>query len=254
MVNITFFWNKTRIKYLNKIIAEANLYPVKTDIYIHINRDFDPICIKSYANYTNGKVYVEEHKLKNTDKMKLAYEIRHRIKKVIEDYDIFMSIEDDILVPKETISYWLKYHKPISYENYNLGFLRLEIADDNKEYITDLPGKKFTDTLILDNTKYIINNVNTFCAMWIYNRKIMKEWINHKYWNPEYIPNVKKIDYRGKAAFGLNGIGTWFKDTIIPMDGNKPIEHCKIYHLPNNYVDPENKQSFGTILFNECFQ
>ena len=36
-----------------------------------------------------------------------------------------------------------------------------------------------------------------------------------------------------------------------PIINNKLIESCKIYHMPNNYVN-NNNTKFASITFNEC--
>ena len=46
--------------------------------------------------------------------------------KQINDYDSFMYVEDDILVPKQTIEYWMKYSAQMVQNEYNLGFVRIE--------------------------------------------------------------------------------------------------------------------------------
>ena len=45
------------------------------------------------------------------------------------DYDYFMYVEDDILVPKQAIEYWLKYSPQMVQNKYNLGFVRIEKDD-----------------------------------------------------------------------------------------------------------------------------
>jgi hypothetical protein len=161
-----------------------------------------------------------------------------------------MYIEDDILVPNKAIKYWLEYNEKLIEMNYNLGFLRIEV-ENNNEYITDLYGEKFDTTINLNETKYCVNNKNPYCAFWIYNKNEFNNFVNSKYYN---INNISGYDIREQSAIGLHGTGTnWYKNTLIPIINNKLIDSCKIYHLPNNYVLNKNTH-FATIKFDEAIK
>jgi hypothetical protein len=73
--------------------------------------------------------------------------------------------------------------------------------------------------------------------------------VNSKYYNCR---NIDGYSTREQSAIGLHGSDTpWYKNTLIPIVNNKLIDDCKIYHMPNNYVN--NKDSmFATIKFDEA--
>ena len=158
-------------------------------------------------------------------------------------YDIFMYIEDDILVPYKSIKYWLEYNENLIMYGYNLGFVRIEVDKNNIEYITDLPGSQLDTFFYLHGVKYCVNNKNSYCAFWIYNKSEFKRFVSSKFYD---ISNIPGYGIREKSAIGLNGDSNyWYKTTIIPVVNNRLIDDCKIYHMPNNNV---NKQH--TIIFN----
>jgi len=242
-IHISFFYIEDRLKYLNKIISETNNYKINTDIYIHTNTNN----LNLYP-YTNGSINIIYHDLSNIHPFYLTWKCRELIAKQIELYDIFMYIEDDILVPNNAIDYWLKYNEILIEKNYNLGFVRIEV-ENNIEYITDLYGENFDTIINIENDNYCVNNKNPYCAFWIYNKNEFKKFIESKYY---ILENIIGYGIREKSAIGLHGVDTkWYKNTIIPIIDNKLIESCKIYHLPNNYVT--NKSSlFATIKFNDA--
>jgi hypothetical protein len=164
------------------------------------------------------------------------------------EYDIFMYIEDDILVPKKAIEYWLTYHERLVEQTYNLGFLRVEV-DKGVEYIVDLDKGGFDTTLQIDNAPYCVNNKNPYCAFWIYDKKEFARFIDSKYYN---IENIKGYNIRESSAIGLHGkTRYWYKDTLIPIIDNKLVADCKIYHMPNNYVTNKHTR-FGKTKFNDA--
>jgi hypothetical protein len=177
----------------------------------------------------------------------LSWACRGLMKQQINEYDVFMYIEDDILVPYKAIQYWLDYNEKLIKLNYNLGFVRIEINND-VEYITDLEGTYLDKYITLDQM-YCVNNKNPYCAFWIYNKNEFVRFVNSPYYD---IRNIRGYDPRAASAIGLHGLHTnWYKSTLIPMVGNQLIEDCKIYHMPNNYIGHSH---FATIKFNEAFR
>jgi hypothetical protein len=247
--HISFYFLKDRIVYINNIIDETNKYEYTTDIYIHTNvADLEE---SVFNKYTNGCIKIIYHDLSNINPFYLTWKCRELLYQQRNEYDIFMYIEDDILVPNKAIKYWLEYNEKLIEMNYNLGFLRIEV-ENNNEYITDLYGEKFDTTINLNETKYCVNNKNPYCAFWIYNKNEFNNFVNSKYYN---INNIQGYEIREKSAIGLHGTGgtNWYKNTLIPIINNKLIDSCKIYHLPNNYVLNKNTH-FATIKFDEAIK
>ena len=247
--HISFYFIIDRIIYINNIIDETNKYEYTTDIFIHTNNvDLQE---GMFNNYTNGYIKIIYHDLSNIDPFYLTWKCRELLQQQRNEYDIFMYIEDDILVPYKAIKYWLEYNEYLIAMNYNLGFVRIEVENDI-EYITDLWENEKFDTIIdLDEKKYCVNNKNPYCAFWIYNKNEFNNFVNSKYYN---INNILGYQTREQSAVGLHGIHThWYKNTLIPIINNKLIEDCKIYHMPNNYVLDKNT-CFATIKFNEAIK
>jgi hypothetical protein len=242
--HISFYYLECRIKYINRIIEETNNYKYETDIFIHTNNK--DLCENNFINYKNGLINIIFHDLSNINPYYLTWKCRNLLYKQRNDYDIFMYIEDDILVPNKAIEYWKKYNEKLIELNYNLGFLRIELDNSNEEYITDLYGVKFNKNIILDNDIYCVNDKNPYCAFWIYNKKEFNRFVESKYYD---INNIKGPCIREKSAYGLIN-SKWYIETIIPIIDNKLIEDCKIYHMANNYVN-DKSNLFATIKFND---
>jgi len=250
--HISFFYIETRINYINRIIDETNNYCFITDIFIHTNNK--ELQESVFNKYTNGTINIIYHDLSNEHPYYLTWKCRDLLKKQRYDYDIFMYIEDDILVPNNAITYWLEYNEKLIEKNYNLGFLRIELENDI-EYITDFKNQRLDTVLQLDNVSYIVNNLNQYCAFWIYNKNEFNKFVDSVYFDLSKKSSGFRFS-REESAMGLHGVGSnnvWYKNSIIPMTSDKLHEYCKIYHMPNNYVMDKNSQ-FGTIKFNEAIK
>ena len=119
-------------------------------------------------------------------KYHLSWKCRELMFKQQFDYDYFMYIEVDILVPKQAIEYWLQYSQQMVQNKYNLGFVKIEKDYDDwgTEHIVDFPNKKMDKELKFrwNNLKCAINDINDYCAFWIYTKSEMMKFINSGYY------------------------------------------------------------------------
>lgn len=243
--HVSFFYLENRLQYVNNIIAASNQYEIETDIFIHTNAEN----LSFNIPYTNGTIHIIYHDLSNIHPYYLTWKCRELLKQQRDQYDIFMYIEDDILVPFKAIQYWQKYNEILLKDNYNLGFVRIEVAED-VEYITDLNGEKFDTVIQIGTEQFCVNNKNPYCAFWIYNKKEFNKFVDSEYYDTN---NIRGYEIRESSAIGLHGNGNnWFKHTVIPVtEDGKLKEDCRIYHMPNNYVS-DNGNKFATIKFKDA--
>ena len=245
--HITFFYLENRIQYINRIIDETNKYEYLTDIYIHTNnKELEPT---SFNKYTNGCLHIIYHDLTNIDPFLLSWKCRDLLQQQKNDYDIFMYIEDDILVPYTAIKYWLKYDTIMKKVNCNVGFVRIEVENDT-EYITDLFAEKLDTITHFGGQSYCVNNKNPYCAFWIYDKIDFNKFVSSEYYD---MNNIHGYGTREKSAIGLHSIHTkWYNATLIPIrNNNQLIDDCRIYHMPNNYV-VDKTMVLATIKFAEA--
>jgi hypothetical protein len=243
-LHISFFYISERIKYINRIIDETNTYRYNTDIFIHTNKNISP---GQFNDYKNGTLTIIVHDLSNINPYYLTWKCRDLLAQQKNEYDIFMYIEDDILVPGKALEYWLQYNEQLIEKNYNLGFVRIETSD-GKEYITDLYAEKLNKMIDIDGVSYCVNDKNPYCAFWIYNKSEFNKFVASKYYD------INTIGYgiRESSAVGLHGNHTkWYTNTVIPFIDDRLHNSCKIYHMPNNYI---NDGKFATIEFNSAYE
>jgi len=246
--HIIFHYVEERISFVNTIINEINNYKISTDFFIHTNNP--ELDINYFIPYTNGCIEIIYHDMTDQDPYTLPIKCKDLLKEQRNDYDIFMYIEDDILVPYTAIEYWLKYHPILLENNCNLGFFRIETKNE-EEYITDLYGTKLTSITRINDQPYCINNNNPFCAFWIYNKTEFNRFVDSKYYDNTYIDGYF---IRESVAIGLHGIPTnWYRHTLIPIENNMLHQNCKIYHIANNYVN-DDTNIFATVKFNDAIQ
>ena len=279
-VHIAFYYRIERFQYLNEIIKEYNSYSIDVDLFIHTNKNINSDIL---TPYNNGKIQILKHSLYNFFIYKgtsyyLTWKPRKLIASQVNDYDIFLYSEDDILIPENAFNYWIE-NKDICQENkYNVGFLRIEVKDD-EEYLSDLTSKLKNKISIRDQ-EFFLNEKNPYCAFWIYDNDEMRKWTKSDFYDLRVVHGYKekhsnllkilKLDkflsfnyliYNLKhkridscmeaSAYGLNYPNIdWFKNTALKVENGQIDPNCRVYHLPNNYVN-ETKTDMGTLKFSE---
>lgn len=240
--HITFFYTPARhgtFVYLNRIIDEVNSYGHNTDLFIHTNTSID---ILQFLNKnTTGIISQVTHDLTNINPWYLPRKCRDLLKSQKNNYDIFIQSEDDVLIKKQSIDYWLNYKDKVMKYNYNLGFFITEVSDTNVEFCVNVGSPKdgsqdghLTKIITLDGVEYVLNDKNTHHCSWIYDKREFNRFVNSIYYDPN---NIRGYGVCESVAIGLHGIETdWYKGTLIPIVKDTILESgSKLYHMPNKY-------------------
>jgi hypothetical protein len=233
-VHITFAFEEKRLDNLYKIINNIKNYSFfsKKDVFIHTNKKFD---------IQDSNLIIHD-----IDKLDhpwlLTWCHRPFIKNQIEEYDVFMYLEDDIFYPENAIKYWFENNKKLQNTKYDLGFCLLEKDDKNNEYFVSLrKNEKCTNKIILDNVEYIELKRN-YKASWIYDKKYLKN-TNNNFFIPlnKFNKNCRVLAARGNQNED--------KNTLVPLYDNFYNLNSKIYHLSNKYYKSNNKLGYGSVNF-----
>tara|TARA_Y100000816_G_scaffold282186_1_gene257595 strand:+ start:733 stop:1425 length:693 start_codon:yes stop_codon:yes gene_type:complete len=205
------------INRLNKIIRNYNKYNIKTDLYIYTKEKTQ----YEIDNYTNNKIIIviTEH-INNT--------IRKMLKCLKDNYDINMFTENDMLVPFKALNYWLENKNIKNIKNYNLGFIRV---NENNEIVDvhHLPSKY----IIINNTRYLINDTHSYCGVWIYDKESLYKWLKSEFLQSQNQNKTNDNIFRFGMHFPLLD---YYENTIIPTIRNGKLLHpdCVILKMNTN--------------------
>jgi hypothetical protein len=254
-VHITFYYIESRLKYINRVLRNLSAIPHNIKVFIYSNKKFD-----LPSNFGNIKIEVVPFKfLDNRRKLKslyrfiplmlkqhvdpfyLAWKNRDYVERLIDRYDAQIYLEDDIGFTNKTFEYWVNYKDVCISNNYNLGFLRFEVDEDNnKLFCTDL-SKAPQKIIDIGNQLFLLNDVNVYCGFWIYDKHELKKFVKTDEWHFDF-KKYKKYKTREKSAIGWHGANMKrYRGTVIPLKllkDNIYIIHdgCKVHHFPNNYI------------------
>jgi len=226
--------NLTRFDYLSENILNLKNLSLQTDIFIHTHNDF--------LDNKNLDAHVINHKISNEDLEKgyLTWLTRPEMEKQKNDYEYFMYLEHDIKFTEKNLQYYLKYQKIFLNKKFNLGFLIYEKNNENNENYSIHITNKLNNFFCIDNQKFMINDWDTYCCFWIYNKKQFVDFIKSKWWNFENKVHNFRHNYgiTERSSIGFNAPNiNYFKATLLPEVNKKPHPDCFVEHITNNYFE-----------------
>lgn len=264
LVHITFFYEQSELKYLEKIIQSYNNFKCEVDVQINTNKLFSSPFIK---NYKNGQIKIKKLNLsfysflnnKNYFYTWLSYKELLKTKKI---YDFYIYSEHDIELTYEGFSYY-KLEKSRVGDNYNIGFIRTEVKN-GKLYSVDLKDKNLKSIILNSGREYVKTNF-LYSGLWILNNLDFKKFKNKKESNLEYlfIKNKRISDklhhfssnkyllflvycYKNKMGHGIRELPAHgpnypftnlFDEVLITINRGEISNRSFTKHLSNKYVE-----------------
>ena len=127
LVCICHHYSEERLEYLNKVIKNCLSYPMDVKIIVDTNR---------IVHSVNNSVELRVH-----NDLSHPYNLtwKHRLSMLdnIDNYDYFMYLEDDMLVPFDNFFEYIKNFDLLYPINCVPSFIRIE-ENNGKEYVTDV--------------------------------------------------------------------------------------------------------------------
>lgn len=235
LVCIAAHYAPDRLQYLQKVLDELRTYQCEVDIIIDCNTNNYNVILSDYKIYTHGSFSHPFH---------LTQIHRSHFKRELNNYDWFMYLEDDILLPWENfLSYTQKF--PLMWPDYVPSFIRIE-EKDGEQYISDVTDRQHAKLIFIDGRAFInLPFPQHYHAFWIAPQWVLKQTINDDF--------TKLHDSRERAASYL--MWELHKKGLLEIENRGGKFHikkdCYSWHLPNNYIDSGMKN--GKIKVEELF-
>ncbi len=232
-VHITLFikGNKDKkLKNFSKIYKSFFSLSRHTKIFVHTN-----IKIKNFRK----NLFFIYHNIKKENPYRLTWKCRSLMESQKNNYDYFIYSEDDTLFNKKNFKYWLYFKKNLNKKKYNVGFVRTEMSKIDKSLWTTDQFEQLNEYIVIENKKFVVLK-NPYFAMWIYDKKEFKNFVNSKYWNLNNwrgLNSFTKLYDREKSAVGWHGLNmNRYIATVIPLKRNNILKSSLITHSSNKYV------------------
>lgn len=238
LVCIAFHYDEKRKKYLNEILYTLLRTYSGFGVTVFIDTNVGHK-IFSYAEPPRGVNVFHNTNLQHP--FHLTWMHRSHIKREIDNYDYFMYIEDDMLLPYENFKNYLENFETL-WPMYVPSFIRVE-EFEGAQYVSDVTSLHKLDLreVYYKNGKgfYAFPFLQNYHAFWIMPQKQLKETMK-----PDF---VKVTEGREFAAMYTGWeLG---KPALVEIENGQVSPKCYSYHLPNNYIAGKEKK----IKVNEIF-
>lgn len=176
--------------------------------------------------------------------------------------DLFMYIEDDIVVDAANIDYFVSTLSAAKERGCIPGFLRYEVDRQENVIATDYSGYQSVEEgqkIDIRGQAYIAPRF-PYWAGFILDRELCAEYLASP-WSDldaaDTMPQSKHNTCRVQSAWALtyqNVPQNLHSRYIVPVDDNmRPLGKCQVWHAANNYSASSDHQ-FGTVPMDEIFQ
>ncbi len=178
----------------------------------------------------------------------LTWQHRKHMAEQRGNYDYFMYVEDDIVVPRKAIERWHREAEGLYRHGFLFGFLRTERTASAILVSSDQLKPARSHHIRFLNGKPFFAPRNPYHGFWIYHQRQMDDFAASPCWRDGNRPGW---GVRERAAAGM----IWRKPkrhrTLVPLEPDLTVpQDVLVAHLPNNYaLNPDS--DFGKIPIDE---
>ena len=232
LICICFHYTEDGVQYLKDVLNNCLSYPMDVDIIIDTNEDNE--IAYQFREFHN--IAVAYH-TKLEHPYHLTWQHRVHMAELIDEYDYFMYLEHDMLVPYQNFVEYTKNFKLLYHKGFVPSFIRVEGAN-SKQYVTDLLGPQNDVFSVNIDGKVFANLTQPYHAFWIMPQGELHDAIKsveNIFKTPFYAPDA--INRELAASFPMWQLG---KVPLVLLDGDRISPLCYSYHTTNNYAKDSN--------------
>ena len=258
-IAVTFFYNEDKFSFLQKIFSQYKHLAKSVDAHIITNscKEDQHCIIRSLLNEADIPITIHCPTLLGHPYLLCWSHLSVFRTLFAEDNSIthFLYVEDDILIRKRNIIYWLEGREMLREYGLIPSFLRYEKKDDDfAKYSTDITFSTLYSKLLHTKAKkdYVfINFHQPYQGLYLLDRELMAEHLN----GPSSNPDSGIWSIREKAAQGLTYANVpegFYSRNLVGFDTLKfsVDPECLVHHLPNNYANNPGTP-FGKIPYQD---
>jgi len=242
LVHIAFHYTPARVTYLTQVLAAISRYQF-AQVQVVIDTNSPEASALDLPHAEHLAVLWQTHE-NLSDPFQLTWQHRLGMAQQRQNYDYFMYLEDDMVVPFEALQAWRRDSELLHPLGYLRGFLRTEIDANGRVVSTDQKAVTAPGNYRRVGAQLWYYPENPYHATWVVSREQLDEFMDSPAWidgnNPEW-------GVRERAAAGMTWAGGSPHRTLLPLNANGLThEDARIRHLPNNYA-LDDAEEYGSL-------
>ena len=170
--------------------------------------------------------------------------------------DLFVYLEDDIVLPADGIRYFQTYRHPLRRHGLIPGFLRFEQLPDAAPVVVDLTRPEFyghRNSVRIDGAIAHVCR-NPYWAGFILDRELAEEYLGSRSFDRDASGFVA-WDVRARAAMGpcFERVPAGFSArNAVVLEGGRPAPGALLWHCSNTYASAGSPR-YGRLALSEAF-
>jgi len=247
LVHIAFHFVPHRWRYLERVLTGLCEFAVdRLLIVVDSNTNDVSHLLNGLRFPEHCHVRVDVH-TSLSHPFRLTWAHRSHMASVLNSFEYFMYLEDDIYVPPETFNAWLRRSGSLSRRDFVHGFLRVENDYAGRPMASDwrTPAKR-PAVFEIDGIRYI-RPTWFYQACWLYSRETMRRFVETEAWTSglhRWSSVIRAHRESGSwsyarefSAFGIACATPGRPRVLLPVgDDGQILSDAWVWHLPNNYA------------------
>lgn len=235
LIHIAFHFDRGRLPYLREILLNLASYPFKSSTIV-----LDTNSPQTGRALQDLDCEIEIHHFPDLPHPHLlTWACRQHFKESVNNYEYFLYLEDDILIPRQAILRWFREKEALKAHGFWPGFLRVEL-DRRKELVaSDFKDQATSPKIVeIQGAKYLSPPFE-YQACWVYDRDMLSAFLNSGLFDMPSAKAAETQDVRAIAALGMTFSSPpkgFASRHLLPLTNDCRISpEAFVFHLPSNY-------------------
>lgn len=236
LIAIAFYFVPSRLIHLRHVLMNFESYTSMFRVKVTI--DTTGAGLHSYLDALQLHLDCQVRTFSNlSDPFDLAGQHRRLFVDTMKNFDWYMYLEDDILIPLKSMVYFMNSFEKVWSKGFSPGFFRVEEVG-GKFYASDLIDAQET---VSDSERFdagdqeFVSLVRPYHALWILPASILQQEGEHLLQNPPCLETRETY-----ASFPWCSLHHKPAVPLLPDGRINPVSW--VWHLPNNYAKDESRR------------
>jgi hypothetical protein len=233
VAHVAFHFVPSRLPYLREVVESLAALPLaRLDIVVDTNSARGAEHIVKLPQVSAVEVWDSLE-----DPLKLTWVHRKSMAEKVGDYDLFLYLEDDILIPPATMLGWLEEAARLGPHGFVPGLVRVEHDRQGRLVLSDFEHPLDAARIVTFERRRYLANPFPYQACWLCDAGQMQSFVA----SPSYPAGVegRGLGVRERVAVGAiyDDIPEGFPSrALVPLtDDLRIAPEALIFHMPSNY-------------------
>jgi len=233
LAHVAFHFLPSRLKYLREVVEQLRSLPLeRLELVVDTNTASAIPYVSALAGVSSIRVWDRLE-----DPLKLTWMHRSTMAGRVEEFDLFLYIEDDILIAEPAMRLWLREAERLAPLGFMPGLVRVEHNRSGELILSDYVHPAKNPKIIeIDGTKFLANPF-PYQACWLCTREHMRRFVRA----PSFPAGAEGQGLYPRERMAVGAIyddvpAGYPSRALVPLtDDLRIAPEALVLHMPSNY-------------------